>query len=36
MSEYRPEVVWVDDGVVTIPPFWVDVPTAGKGVGFRS
>ena len=36
LSEYGSEVVWVDDGVVTVPLFWVDVPTASKCVGFGS
>ena len=33
LGEDRPEIVWVDDGVVTIPLFWVDVPTSSERVG---
>ena len=36
VREHWSVVVWVDDGVVTVPLFWVDVPTASKCVGFGS
>ena len=36
LGENRSVVVWVDDGVVTAPLFWVDVPTACQCVGLRS
>ena len=29
-------VVWVDDGVVTVPLFWVDVPPASECIGLCS
>ena len=36
VREHWSVVVWVDDGVVTAPLFWVDVPTACQCVGLRS
>jgi hypothetical protein len=35
-SEYRSEVMWICLGVAAIPLFWVDVPTASKGIGLGS
>ena len=36
VREHWSVVVWVDDGVVTVPLFWVDVPPASECVGLRS
>ena len=36
MGKDGTEIVGIDRGVVTIPPFWVDVPSASKGIRFRT
>ena len=33
ISEYGPQVLWVDTGVVTTPLFWVNVPMACECIG---
>ena len=33
VSEYGPQVLWIDTGVVTTPLFWVNVPMACERIG---
>ena len=33
VSEYGPQVLWVDTDVVATPLFWVNVPTACEHIG---
>ena len=36
LREDRSTVVRIDNGIVTISLFWIDVPTAGKGIRFAA
>ena len=35
VHEHWLKVVWVDDGVVTVPLFWVNVPPASECIGLH-
>jgi len=32
LSEHRPEILWIDTGVATIPLFGVDVPSSSESI----
>jgi hypothetical protein len=36
MSEDGAEIVWINQSVVIIPPFWVDVPMVSQSIGLCS